>query len=69
MLSKISLKFTDYLITKGKVAENRRKIYDYGFELLFSTIDDNTTKKITIIISHIAKVFIPFFKIIPPLYT
>lgn len=37
MLLKISLKFTDYLITKGKVAENRRKIYDYGFELLFST--------------------------------
>lgn len=37
MLSKISRKCTNYLITKGKVIESRRAIYDYGFELLFST--------------------------------
>ena len=38
----------------------------FNFESLFYTIEDNTTKNITPIINHMANVFIPFFKIIPP---
>ena len=38
----------------------------FSFELLFSNIEDSTTINITPIISHIANVLIPFFKIIPP---
>jgi hypothetical protein len=34
---------------------------------VFVIIDDNNTINITPIISHIANVLIPFFKIIPPL--
>ena len=39
----------------------------FNLESLFSTIDVNTTINMTPIINHIAKVLIPFFKIIPPL--
>ena len=36
-------------------------------EFVFSKIEDKTTKNITPIISHIAKVLIPFFNLTPPL--
>ena len=37
MLVRISKKCTDILISIGKISEERRTIYEYGFELLFST--------------------------------
>ena len=39
----------------------------FNFVFVFVIIDDNNTINITPIISHIANVLIPFFKIIPPL--
>lgn len=37
MLVRISKKCTDILLDNGKISEERRAIYEYGFELLFST--------------------------------
>ena len=38
----------------------------FSFVFVFVIIDDNNTINITPIISHVANVLIPFFKIIPP---
>lgn len=37
MLTLLSHKCTDYLISKNKVSTERRGVFDYGFELLYST--------------------------------
>lgn len=67
MLNTISRKLTENLIKSGKIGENRRELYEYGFFQFFELVINITTIVIITVLSrqYIASVF--FFAAFIPL--